>query len=282
MSGLRARVIFNLALLIVAGALIAFIWLGPASRPEPEAVRLSRLDAGTVTRVRIERTGRAPLALERAGNRWRVVKPFERPADAAKVTALLDLASARVHEAFRAIGNDLAAFGLEPPVARVWFDDEAFAFGDTDPLNGWRYVLYGPDVHLITDAYFHHLLATPPAYLDPAPLAGAGRPAGISVTPAARRAGGQDARASSATESAAGESGKKLIDTWVSARAAAVRALDPELEWSGEVTVTLPGGKPELSFQVARLEHEFVFARRGWGVQYHFPRAFGERLLGVE
>lgn len=273
MSGLTARVGLNLALLLVAGALVVFIWLGPASKPPPEPERLSRIDTSTVGRVRIERRGRPPLVLSREGARWHLVKPFDRPADAARVTALLGLASARVHEAFRAIGNDLAAFGLEPPVARVWFDDEAFAFGDTDPLNGWRYVRYGPDVHLITDAYFHHVLATPPAFLDPAPLAGAGRPVGIRVM--SRRPG----QAVSATAPADDQA---LVDAWVGARAKAVRALDPGLDWNEAVTVLPPDGKPEIRFQVARLERELAVARPDWDVQYLFPRAAGEKLLGAK
>jgi len=282
MSGLRARAVLNLVLLLVAGTLIAFIWLGPASKQAPEAARLSRLDANTVTRVRIERAGQPPLVLERDGVLWRIKSPSERPANGIKVAALLGLASARVHDAFRAIGNDLAAFGLEPPAARVWFDNEAFTFGDTDPLNGWRYVLHGPDVHLITDAYFHHILATPPAYLDPAPLAQVSRPVGVSVMPATRQASKQEGGTSPAAESAVRHPGKKLVEAWVAARATAVRALDSRLPWTGAVRVSLPDGKPDIRFQVARLEHEVAFGRRDWAVQYHFPRAAGELLLGAE
>ncbi|HEY5701481.1 MAG TPA: hypothetical protein VIT83_05280, partial [Gammaproteobacteria bacterium] len=62
MSSLRARSIFNAVLLLLAGGLIAFIWFGPASTP-PKAPKLSPIDTRAVTRVRIERPGRLPIAL---------------------------------------------------------------------------------------------------------------------------------------------------------------------------------------------------------------------------
>lgn len=282
MSGPRARGLLNLTLLIAAGSLISFIWLGAGPNSGPEAERLSTLVPGTITRMRIERRGRPALAFERDGSRWRMVTPVERPANPDKVTALLGLASARVHEAFRAIGNDLAVYGLEPPAARVWLGDEAFAFGDTDPLNGWRYILHGPDVHLITDAYFHHVLATPAAFLHPAPLAGVPRPTGISVTAAVRRAGGQNAGTMPPSEMVAGDTGRKLIDAWVAARAASVRALDPRLQWTDGVRVSLQGGAPDIRFQAAWLEHELALGRRDWEVQYHFPRAAARTLLAAD
>ncbi|HEY5701047.1 MAG TPA: DUF4340 domain-containing protein, partial [Gammaproteobacteria bacterium] len=268
----------NAVLLLFAGGLIAFIWFGPASTPPAKAPKLSQIDTHSVTRVRIERPGRPPIALRRSGVRWRMEAPFRRPADAIRVTALLGLASSRVHEAFRALGNDLAAFGLEPPVARVAFDDHEFLFGETETLNGWRYILYGPDVHLITDAYFHHILATPSAFVDPAPLADITGPISVAVDPSGR---GMVASSAPSSMTQAADAARDLADAWIAAKASAVRNLDSTLDWREGVAVALKGTQSPIRFSVARNEREVMFARREWNLQYHFPRAKGLRMLGI-
>ncbi|MDX1513369.1 MAG: DUF4340 domain-containing protein [Gammaproteobacteria bacterium] len=261
---MRARSLLNLALLLLAAGLIAFIWLGPPSDPPPDLERLSRLEPGAVSRIRIQRSGAPPLEIRRDGSGWRLAAPVERPANPTRVAALLGLVSARVHEAFRAVGNDLAAFGLEPPVATIWFDDQEFRFGDTDALNGWRYVLFGPDVHLITDAFYHHVIATPPAFIDPAPLAGVKAPVAITDT-SDPRAAGDDGRAGA----------------WLDARATKVRDMDPGVAWEREILVVPAEGAQPIRFRAAQVEHELLLARPDWQIQYHFPTAAGAKLLGT-
>ncbi|HSS63868.1 MAG TPA: DUF4340 domain-containing protein, partial [Gammaproteobacteria bacterium] len=179
MSSLGARVLVNVVLLSVAVGLVLFIWLDPWRQPPPAREKLSDIDPIQVRRLRIEGPDRAPIELMREKSGWRLVEPLSLPANENRVSALLGLAAATVHDAFRAEGNNLGEFGLDPPKARVLFEQHEFRFGDTESLNGWRYVQYGTDVHLITDAYFHHLLATAPAFVDPSPVGAGARPVGF-------------------------------------------------------------------------------------------------------
>lgn len=279
MSGLRARVWLNLALLSLALGLVAVIWLGPSREPPP-AERLSAIDPTTVKRVRIERRRANAIELHRGGAGWRLVSPRSLPANDHRVSALLGFTAAKVHEAFRAEGNDLDAFGLDPPVARLILDENEFLFGDTDPLNGWRYILHGPDVHLVTDAYFHHLLATPAAFVDPAPIAAGSEPVAF-VLPGGQRLERDNGiwHADPGLEGPSADSANRLADAWKNARAASVKAFDPALAWSQALEVLVKGEPEPLVFKVARLEHEMVLGRVRFGVQYHFPLAAGKRLL---
>lgn len=276
MSGPRGRAVLNLVLLALACGLGAFIWL-TASSPKPAAARLTDLDIGQVSKLRVQRHGRAALTLHRSDAGWRLVAPVELPADPARVEALLGLARARVHEAFRAAGNDLSEFGLEPPVARVWLDDLEIDFGDTESLNGWRYVLVGPDVHLITDAFFHHLLATPVAFADPSLVSAGRQPTAVLVSAPVLRMLGEDG-ASGLPGGDLRHSSAAHLAAWSNARASGVRALDPSRSWVDGVEIAL-SGELKLRFRVADGDHELLFARPDWQLQYHVPRAAARRLL---
>ena len=284
MTGLRARALLNLALLLLAGGLIGFIWLGPRSEPPQEPEKLTALDIAEITRVRIEGRRREPLELSREGSRWQLTEPRALPADPVRVTSLMGIASARVHEAFRAEGNDLAAFGLKPPVARIWLNQHELRFGDTDPLNGWRYVLYGPDVHLITDAFFHHVLATPAAFTDRSPIGANARPVAFSLPGATLSLENGDWKVSPQRDNGGANAGDRFAEAWKNARATSVRPLDPALDWRRTIEVGLENQQAALKFRIASLEHELVIARPAWNLQYHFPAKAGSRLieLGAE
>lgn len=279
MSALRSRAWLNVALLLLAAGLAAVVWLAPSGEPPP-AETLSAIDPTTVERVRIEGTRNAVIELRRDDAGWRLVAPRPLPGNDHRVRALLGIAAARVHEAFRAEGNDLRALGLDPPVARLGLDGHEFLFGDTEPLRGWRYILHGTDVHLITDAYFHHMLATPAAFVDPAPLASATDPVAFLLPGGQRLSREQGVwQADPAFAGLSADSAKRLVDAWKNARAASVRELDPALPWSEVIEVSVEGEPEPLEFKVARPEHEVVLGRARLGVQYHFPIAAGNRLL---
>lgn len=282
MTRVRLRVYLNLALLVLAAGIALFLWLDPFSRPAPAEERLSAMDPTRVTRIRIETKERIPIELRRDKAVWRLTGEPSLPANENRVAALLGLAAARVHDAFRAEGNDLTQFGLEPPKSVLRLDADEFRFGDIEPLNGRRYVLYGPDVHLITDAYFHHLLATPAAFVDPAPIGVNARPVGFVLPGAKLKLEDGRWRGESAGDLAADETGSRLAAAWTSARASAVKRFDPQIGWKQSIQVELNGDPRPLRFRLVRLEHELVIGREDWKVQYHFPKAAGLRLVQVD
>lgn len=279
MTGLRARVLVNLALLGLAVGLAAVIWLDPWQQEPPAPEKLSAIDPSTVNSLRIERPKQAPIAIQRAGSGWRLLSPISLPANEYRVTALLAVAWASVHDAFRAEGNELREFGLDPPKVKLLLNDHEFRFGDTEPLRGFRYVHYGPDVHLIRDTFFHHLLATAPAFVDPAPIGSDVRVKRVTLSKTTPLLGDGRRRADTADLSFSPEASERLADAWSSARATSVKDFEPGLNWSEEVQIKLAGQSEPLRFVVARLSHQLVFGRPDRQVQYHFPKQAGLSLV---
>ncbi len=279
MTGLRVRVLVNLALLGLAFGLAAVIWLDPWRQEPPAPEKLSAIDPSTVNSLRIERPKRAPIAIERAGSGWRVISPISLPANSYRVAALLGIASAPVHDAFRAEGNDLRQFGLDPPKVRLLLNQHEFRFGDAEPLRGFRYVHYGPDVHLVRDNFFHHLLSTAPAFVDPAPIGSDERAESVSLAEATVRLEDGRWRVDPPDLRLSIDAAERLASAWSSARATSVKAFEPGLDWSEEVRIQLDGQPEPLRFVVARLQHQLVLGRPDRQVQYHFPKQAGLALV---
>ena len=97
--------------------------------------------------------------MQREGEGWRLVHPRPAAADEHRVAQLLAVARAPVLRSFPA-GPDLAQFGLDPPSVVLQIDDTRLTFGDRDPTQHYRYVLFDDEVRVIDDVYFN-LLSLP-------------------------------------------------------------------------------------------------------------------------
>ncbi|MET0091568.1 MAG: hypothetical protein ABW068_16390 [Candidatus Thiodiazotropha sp.] len=150
----------NLVLILIAALLGALVWW---SQPAPTPL-LSNLDPASVQRITVQQQGvELPILLSRSGSSWRV---DGHPADGHRVQQLLRLLHTPSLHRFEA-PEALQPYGLDRPTWIVEFDSDRFEFGATDPINGWRYVLYRGTVHLIGDGFRHHLSAPADAWREP-------------------------------------------------------------------------------------------------------------------
>lgn len=152
------RLRLNLILLALAGLLGILIW---QSRP-PAFPPLTGLDPAAVSQIEIrDRSGRQ-VRLSRRDNGW---QSGGNPADQTRVARFLGICRTPSLERFAA-PEDLTPFGLEPAPIRLQLDELTLDIGATDPVNGWRYVRIGQQIHLIADGFYHHLTASPEAWLE--------------------------------------------------------------------------------------------------------------------
>ncbi|MEJ2455538.1 MAG: hypothetical protein P8103_15465 [Candidatus Thiodiazotropha sp.] len=152
------RLRLNLILLAAAGLLGLVIWLShPIGLP-----LLTGLDPARIERIEIGDLSGRQIQLSKTATGWR---SGQAKADGQRVEQLLGICVTPSLERFPAPA-DLTPFGLDPAPIRLKLDDLTLDFGTTDPLNGWRYVLVGKEVHLIADGFYHHLTAPPEAWLE--------------------------------------------------------------------------------------------------------------------
>jgi hypothetical protein len=275
-----SRSILNL---VLAAVVIALAWLSLTSDEEarPDSgMPVTTLAPDDIASIHIEADGRRPVSLTRVEQAWRVSDPYQAPADPFRVNALLGLATATSDKGFRAAGNDLTQFGLEPPRATVRFDGHVLHLGITDPVENLRYVRSGDQVHLLQDHWFSQVFGEAAAWLDPRPLGGATTLLAITL-PDSRWQRRPDGWQRSPTDpgSSAG-AGPLLAEAWQHARALSVRAMDPSAPWSGQVSITLTETQPPVVFEIAETRDSVLFGNARLQVQYRFLPRQGDALLG--
>ena len=140
----------NAALAVIVVALGAFFYFRPAQDAAVE-YPLSALKPQEATSLRIERTGAAPILLDRKQDAWFISAPFAARADASRVQQLLAIVEARaVH---RLPASDRGRFGLERPEARILVDGQPFSFGMVSDITREQYVMSGDAVYAVHPRY---------------------------------------------------------------------------------------------------------------------------------
>jgi hypothetical protein len=259
---MSARLLVNIGLLALLAALGWYTFKVDTPPPTVPGIALTSLPTDRVTTIQIDRDGNTVARLQREGERWRVEIPINAAADTFRVQTLLGLARARSKVGFRAAGNDLTQYGLQPPRATVHFDSTVLFVGDTDPVDGHRYVMSDEQVHLLEDNWFSQIFGDGTAWLDPRPL-----PAGTSPRRIELRGGPRPATrwqqidgrwhlspTSAAADAAAPtgapsteQRGNALAEAWQQARALTVQRRDPTLDWSGYVLITFAANQAATS-----------------------------------
>lgn len=141
--------IVNALLLAAVVALGWYVLYRPAD--EVPQHKLTTLAPSTVSHVVIEPRGGETIELDKRGDAWYLVRPFQARADRSQVERLLEITSAASKEKLAA--TDLARFDLDQPALTVTLGDQRFAFGTVNPLSQEQYALAGDSVYLLPAFY---------------------------------------------------------------------------------------------------------------------------------
>ncbi len=268
-----------LAVLVIG--LGALAYLQPGRAPEPLPPPLTRLHAGEVTRIEIARRGHPAISLQRSGRHWRITAPQSLPAEDGRIATLLAITETPSESELPAGTKDnLAKYGLAEPTVVLSLNDTRLAFGDTDPINGRRYVLLGDTVHLTEDRYFPLLdvdvagLVSPKLLPEPGAIARLQLPE-LTLTRVEGGAWTLQPERKGISEDAI----QTLIDSWSETRALWVTKYQAGAA-QGEVVVHMMDPKrPTIHFRILARQPELILARVDLGLQYYLPQEATGQLL---
>lgn len=275
---MRGRLWLNLGLAIVVAALAAVAWLEPGKPPPPPEITLTTLDAQSVKRIEFHPPRGQGFALVRDGKEWFIEQPRLR-AQPFRVETLLELPGAVSAAQLTLADNKDNAFGVDPPQARIVFDQTEIAFGLTNPVGLRRYVRVGDAVHLIDDRFFHHAASKWTDWVDRRLL-----PEGVTLTrlelpdlTLERADGGW--QLSPPRPAIGADAITELVDEWQRAYAMDVEQAEPPAD-AKPIRIAWNGGALELA--LARDGDEWLLYRQDAPVRYRFSDNQGRRLLELK
>lgn len=276
---MRSRLLLNLFLLLLVGALVLLAVLENSRDSGPEEAPAVGCDPAGVTRIRVERDGAEPVVLAKGADGWRLESPFSARASAYRVSGILSLCRAPSTARLEADTLDLKPMGLAPPRVRMALDGTWIALGDTEPLDMRRYLQLGDTVHLVREDAYRHLAAGAAGLVDPALL-----PPGARLTELTL-----PALALSRTESGAWrvdngpgpvsqDTIQALLERWRGL--SALRVSRAQTRPAGErVTLRLAGTPAALEFILEQDERELRLTMADSLLTYHLPARMAEDLL---
>lgn len=275
---MKTRLWLNLALAIIVAILVALVYFKPGHKPLAPPVVLTQLKAKDVTEIKIAQPNTATVELVRRGNEWRMTAPSDLPADPYLVKSLLDSLPAEIKSSFSAAPAKLAQYGLDPARVRLWINGTEFDFGDTEPLNNYRYVLNGGQVHVISGMLFYRLAHRPYWWVSKRLLPAQAQITALQLPDATLTLAGDKWQLAPADSAVSADAIQTLVDNWQNAQAIGVEKAGAGKP-AGEVAIELAGENSALRFAILQDPNFFVLARPDLGIAYQLPAEQRTALL---
>jgi len=144
--------ILNLVLFIVVISLAFIIYFS-----EEESTRLELLTdikPNDVNSIQIYHNNHSTSISRLDDTRWQITQPVSIAANNFRISSILKLINAPVHNKYTVSEIDLDKIGLAKPVTEVRFDETAIAFGTINPATDLRYVRMNDTIYTIEDVYY--------------------------------------------------------------------------------------------------------------------------------
>ncbi len=280
------RTLLNLALLLIVLILIAVVMFEPGKTPEPEAVLLTDLKDSDVRKIKIVRKDKDTIELEKKSGHWRMLAPFNLPANDYKVASVLKLLETETAARYNFADLDPARFDLVAPVVSITFNDSlSLDFGNTEPLHKQRYVRIDRQLYLIADYYYYQLVGSSTDYLDHALIREGGKITRIELPDLTLALTDGKWTLSPKNEDYSADAYTDLLNEWQHAHAVELRPLkngakkDPA---SKQIHIFLQGSESPISFALHQTEDEFILTRADKNIEYVMAADKADALLGLQ
>lgn len=161
---MKSTYLTNLLLLVVA---VLLVWLMTESQmPESAAYITDDIHASQVNEIKIVRHEQQTIQLQR-DQQWQLTQPTNVRANQTRINLLLSLLQQPVQQQIPVTEmTDLTEFGLQQPNLTLVLNEYHFAFGDIEPLSGYRYILHNKQIYLINDDISPLLSASASSFVD--------------------------------------------------------------------------------------------------------------------
>ena len=245
--------------------------------------RSTTISPEAIERVRILYPDGEDILLKKQQGVWSLLAPLRARVSQAKLRNLAALAGAASELRLPAAGEDLGKFGLAPPKAQVWLNNEQIRVGMQHPFKDARYVLYQDRVQLIPA---HHFAPASYRYnnlLDTRLLGDQGRLVALELPQLNLRLNGQTWELRPKNSDITADRINAFVDEWRYAHAFAVARYSgkPVRDHVRIVFDSHNNNSANNSLELGILSYtpELVLYRADEGLEYRFTEDTANRLL---
>ena len=266
----------NLLLVSAIILILAFLIMTSEEESVAQIFTLSSLQYGEMTRILIKRTGKEDILFNKIGNIWQITSPFTVRAHENRIVSMLALLQSRSFSQLSVEEINLNKLGLDNPSIVLRLNDEEFFFGDTNPLEDHRYILYKDTVHLISDNLFPQLQQRPSFFISPRLLP---KDSVLTKMRFPEHSLNLNNQHWSVTPDMKVNQKKlnELAKLWQSAMAVSVTRYAPKQTM--ETIMLTTNGEKTIRFDILEKEPNLLLARRDLGIQYLITGTLAGQLL---
>lgn len=278
---LKTRIWLNLALVMVAVVLAAILYFKPGSKPSTPPILLTQLQNAEINDIKIAQPNSATVELVRENGAWQMTAPVKMRADQFQVKSLLNSIHTDVKSSFPAQPSELAQYSLAPPRLKLWLNDTEFDFGDTTPVDNFRYVRSGDQVHLINGLLFYRANHSPYWWASKRLLPKGAAITAIQLPDATLTLKGAKWQLEPANSAVSTDAIQALVENWQDAQAIGTAKL-ATAKSEGEIAIQIAGEKSALRFAILKDPNYFVLARPDLGIEYQLATSQHDELLNFK
>ena len=279
---MSTRNLLNLILLLVIVALVSIVVFEPGKKKPLTPPTLTTLKADDIQHIKISRqTDKSDVELEKTADGWRLVKPFQLPANSFRIDSIFKLLSTVSFSQNNLEKLQPKDFGLDQPYATITFNKQtSIVFGHNKSLKHHRYVKIGSVLHLISDTFYYQLAAKAESFIDHKLLPQKSKIIKLSL--ANLKIEKIDARwnIKPKPESYSADAVNQLINEWELSQAYDLgfnqKNVKPEAR--ADITVSLANNKT-IRFKLKKNKDDFVLLNLDSGVEYFLSAARQDKLL---
>ena len=162
------RNLLNIILLIVIIGLTSLVVFKPGKQSAVTPPTLTNLSVKDIHHILIEKnSSKNTIELVKKNNLWRIIRPYELPANTFRIESLLKLLSAASLSQNNMSGLKPNDFGLSKPLAVITFNKSvAIEFGHNKSLKNHRYIKIDNILHMIADTFYYQVATSANSFIS--------------------------------------------------------------------------------------------------------------------
>ncbi len=283
---MTSRTLLNLALLLIALILGTLVMLEPGKTPEPKPELLTSMKGADVKQIKIIRRSKNTIKLQKQAKHWRMLTPFNLPANDYKVESVLNLLKTESTARYDLAKLDPARFDLVKPVVSIDFNRSLkIDFGNIAPLQKQRYVRIGKQLHLIPDYYYYQLIGSATDYLDHALIPKGKKIIRLELPTLTLALKDSKWTLTPKDESYSADAYTDLLNEWQQAHALELRPLknkDTTKLSDKQIRILLQGSDKPIIYNLQQTADEFILIRADKNIEYVMPKDKAKALLNLQ